>query len=117
MQTMFTRHWGGWVASTFRKDFCAKEATIVQVDNQSVGYFSLQATEKELYISNIQLTPSMQGKGLGSAILKDTLKANSHKHIRLTTFTDNPAMQLYKRLGFRVEKQEEETVYMVKLRG
>ena len=113
MLVLFSRHWGGWINSVFRDDFRAEEATIIQVDGQDVGYFSLKETEEELYLSNIQLSSATQGQGLGSSIIESIL-ANTSKPMRLTTFSDNPAMCLYKRLGFEVAERDGETVYMLK---
>jgi len=113
MLTLFSRHWGGWVDSVFHNDFQAEEATIIQVDGQDVGYFSLKETKTELYLSNMQLSSATQGQGLGSSIMESIL-ANTSKQMRLTTFSDNPAMRLYERLGFEVAERDGETVYMLK---
>lgn len=115
MLTLFSRHWGGWVDSVFRKDFQVEEATIIQVNGQDVGYFSLKETKEELYLSNIQISFAIQGQGLGSSVIEGIL-ANTSKQMRLTTFSDNPAMHLYERLGFEVVERDGETVYMLKRR-
>ena len=100
--------------SVFRQDFCAEESTMIQVDSQSVGYFCLKESDEERYLSNIQIDPDWQGKGLGSAVLNAILSASESKSVKLMTFTDNPAMQLYERLGFEVVERDGKTVYMLR---
>lgn len=112
MLELFSRHWGGWEPSTFRKDFRAENITIVAIAGRNVGFFSLKETDSGLYIENIQLSPSIQGRGIGTAILKSILSNNASHTVRLITFTDNPAMHLYNRLGFEVTRREGETVFM-----
>ena len=53
MFELFCRHWGGWNPSAFRNDFKARNTTIIIVDEQQIGYFSLKKIDKELYISKI----------------------------------------------------------------
>ena len=113
MLALFSRHWGGWIDSAFREDFHTDETTIVLVDSCDVGYFSLKDTAEYLYLSNIQLSPAVQGQGIGSLVMKEILK-DATKEVRLTTFSDNPAKRLYKRLGFEVCGRDGETVYMIK---
>ena len=114
MYELFTRHFGGWVPSAFRQDFCAEETTMIQVNGQPVGYFCLKETDEERYLSNLQIEPNWQGKGLGSAVLNAILSTSEPKPVKLMTFTDNPAMQLYERLGFEVVERDGGTVYMLR---
>lgn len=113
MYELFCRHFGGWVPAVFRQDFCAEETTIIQVGECSAGYFCIKENSGERYLSNIQLEPQWQGKGLGSAVLKTILAISEPKPVRLMTFTDNPAMKLYERLGFEVIEKDGETVNML----
>ena len=111
---LFSRHWGGWKPDAFRQDFCPANTTIVTIKGRNVGYFSLKGTEAGLYLENIQLLPSVQGRGLGTVILKRILQDNASKPIELTTFTDNPAIRFYERLSFEVIGREGETIRMLK---
>lgn len=84
------------------------------MEGRDIGYFSLKETEVGLYLENIQLLPSVQGRGLGTVILKRVLQDNASQPIELTTFTNNPAMRLYERLSFEVIGREGETIRMLK---
>ncbi|MEM9906727.1 MAG: GNAT family N-acetyltransferase, partial [Cyanobacteria bacterium P01_D01_bin.44] len=96
MFDLFTRHWGGWVSSTFRSDFNAKNTKIVVLNDHRIGYFSLREDDTEFHLDNIQLSPELHGQGIGTAILKNILNKNASKPILLITFLDNPAIHLYK---------------------
>ncbi|MEM8805277.1 MAG: GNAT family N-acetyltransferase [Cyanobacteria bacterium P01_G01_bin.38] len=114
MFELFTHHWGGWDASAFRNAFSAKSTEIVVLDGHRVGYFSLKENDSAFYLENIQLSPAVHGQGIGTAILKNIVNNNKSKPILLTTFLDNPAIRLYKRLGFTVTDQDGKTVHMIR---
>ena len=114
MFELFSRHWGGWSPNAFRKDFHAEDTTLIVIAKRDVGFFSLRGTDSGLYLENIQLAPSIQGRGIGTAILEGILQRNPSKPIQLTTFIDNPAISLYKRLGFEVIECEQATVHMLR---
>ncbi len=116
MLALFTRHWGGWKPSCFRKDFRAHTTTIILRAGRRAGYFSIQATEEEIYIENIQVSPPLQGSGMGTQLLEQIIATSRGKRIALTTFVDNPALRLYQRLGFRITQQKGETVRMARCR-
>lgn len=84
------------------------------MEGRDIGYFSLKKTDAGLYLENIQLSPSVQGQGIGTVILKRILQNHASEPIDLTTFTDNRAMHLYERLGFEVTGREGETIRMLK---
>lgn len=113
MFELFCRHWGAWNPSAFRNDFNARNTTIVIVDEQQIGYFSLKKIDQYIiYLENIQLLPEIQGQGIGTAILEDIFRNNAFCSIHLTTFLDNPALRLYKSLGFVITERDGATVYM-----
>ena len=115
MSDLFCRHWGGWIASAFRKGFDVETVTIVIVNRRRAGYFSKKRNQECLYIDNIQLSSSIQGRGIGTAILERMLREHRSEMICLTTFSDNPAKHLYERLGFTVTERKGATIRMTKL--
>ena len=57
MFELFCRHWGEWNPSVFRDDFNAGNTTIIILDEQRIGYFSLKKTNEDtVYLENIQLS-------------------------------------------------------------
>lgn len=114
MYDLFCRHWGGWIASAFSADFDVDSTTIIIHKSSRIGYFSLKKNKKGLYLDNLQLSKSFQGKGLGTRVLKTILNNNKLRQIGLTTFSDNPAINLYKKFGFIIVDIEGSTVHMTK---
>lgn len=114
MYDLFCRHWGGWTASAFRDDFDLDATTIIVHNTSRVGYFSLKKNKQGLYLDNLQLSRSIQGRGLGTRILQDILARHQFEQINLTTFIDNPAIYLYQKLGFVMTDSEGATIYMSK---
>lgn len=100
MFDLFCRHWGGWVSAEFRKDFNPDTVSMVVMNGRRVGYLSVKHDDQGIYIENIQLSPFLHGRGIGTEILEQLLNRHDEEAIRLTTFSDNPARRLYERLGF-----------------
>ncbi|WP_010254540.1 GNAT family N-acetyltransferase [Myroides injenensis] len=65
----------------------------------------------EYYIDTVAVSPIVQGKGVGSHLLKyivDYAKSNNYSQVGLIVDLENPdAMKLYTRLGFNKGKQIE----------
>jgi GNAT superfamily N-acetyltransferase len=76
-----------------------------------VGFICGRQTEKTFHIHEMSVTPTSQGKGIGSAliaaVLDDAISAKCTL-ATLTTFTQVPWNDgFYKRLGFRVLESNE----------
>ncbi len=54
MFELFSRHWGGWVASSFRNDFNVDETTIILCNTWRIGYYSIKENDEEIYLGNLQ---------------------------------------------------------------
>lgn len=115
MFDFFFRHWGGWNPVEFRKCYKTDRISIVIINGRRFGYLSVRADDQGIYIENIQLSPSLHGRGIGTDILRGLIQQYSHTIISLTTFSDNPAKQLYERLGFIETEHEGKTLRMTKL--
>lgn len=102
MYDLFCRHMGGWVPSKFREGFVLDEISIVMMNGKRAGYLNVKRNAGEIYIQNIQLSPALHGRGIGTSILSKLLAKHVHKRIGLRVFVDNPAKRLYQRLGFSV---------------
>jgi len=111
------KHWGGWNPKIFKKDFDPKNTKIILKNNRRIGYFVVLEKPKFWYISNIQISPRLMGKGLGSYIMKliekQVSKTNKPK-IQLEVFKDNPAKRLYERFGYKIIEDKGSSVEMKK---
>ena len=88
----------------FQKGYIVENIRIILVNGKRAGYFSRKIQSDAVYIDNIQITENLHSKGIGTSILRSFLLEHQDKIIRLATFEDNPAKNLYGRLGFKVIK-------------
>ncbi len=114
MLTLFTQHWGGWNAKAFRDGFSTRKTKIVMIGQRRYGFLSIRKEDELIYIENIQLSESVRGQGIGTKILMKIIDQNLKKRIELTTFINNPAIQLYQRCGFKIKKNTNGTILMTR---
>lgn len=73
----------------------------IQPENETEG--------NEYYLDVVSISPSNQGKGIGSLLLKHGIKfakKNGYSQVGLLVDLENPSAQrLYERLGFQIGKQ------------
>ncbi len=117
MLDYFTKYWGGWKPEVFRKDFDLKSTKIIFKNNRRVGYYVLKNKEDHFYLDNIQISPILIGKGIGTYLMKKIEKEVSKSNIRkikLEVFKDNPAKRLYEKFGYKIVKDKGTSVVMEK---
>ena len=101
--------WGAWDEEqqrSFFADFIKKvqdTLSIVEYEGTSIGLYHGNLMDHDTYeIGNIIVIPSYQGNGIGSDILTKVIQNNQKLKMHLQVFKDNPAINLYRRLGFVV---------------
>lgn len=84
---------------------------IILLNNQEVGRLYLWETEHQIRIIDIALLPEITGKGIGTKILNSLIKRSEITGKKLNIHVEyyNPALRLYKRLGF--EKTDDTGAY------
>ena len=103
------KFWGAWDEGkqrSFFADFIKKvQDTLLIIEYQgiSIGLCHGNIIDQNTYtIGNIIVVPSYQGHGIGTDLLQNIIKNNPRMKMRLQVFKENPAIGLYKRLGFVV---------------
>lgn len=76
--------------------------SIILYKQKSVGRLYVQKMKEEIRVVDIAILPEYRNKGLGTFLLKSILEEaqKSDKYVRLHIEGYNPAIRLYKRLGF-----------------
>lgn len=89
---------------------------IIMVNGNSVGVYATGYLDGDFFIEEINILKEYQNYKIGSRILKNQLEENASKGIvtKLRVFKNNPAKNLYERLGFKVYKEIETHYYMEK---
>lgn len=83
---------------------------IILINNEVAGIYVVHTTENgDLFINEISILKKYQHKGIGRKILEQQLEENHKSNVRtiLQVFKDNPAKNLYERLGFKVYGETE----------
>lgn len=102
MITYVDKFWGGWNSEIFRRDVCPEITWIIEYMGRKAGFFVL-SFESKAYLRNIQIDSDLQNKGLGSQTIVYCEIESINKGfdtLYLEVFLDNPAQQLYERLGY-----------------
>ncbi len=95
----------------YQEVFPSAEFSIVEKDGEPIGRLYIDRREDEHRLIDIALLPEWRGKGVGSELMRGVLDEarEAGKLVRIHVEQDNPAMRLYKRLGF--EEIEDQGVY------
>ncbi|WP_374146029.1 N-acetyltransferase family protein [Sphingomonas sp. 28-63-12] len=75
---------------------------VIEQHGQPVGRFYLDRRATQLHVIDIALMPQWRGIGLGTAILTALIKTAAQAGLGVGIFVEkfNPALRLYRRLGF-----------------
>lgn len=76
---------------------------LILVDDEPAGRLSVDRWAKEIRIVDITLLPPFRGRGVGGALLQALIDESTAagKPLSIHVEKQNPAMALYRRLGFR----------------
>jgi GNAT superfamily N-acetyltransferase len=103
------------VRQRFLTAFEPASTQVVLVDGAEAGSIALRADEGSLWIEHFYLRPELQGRGVGTAVLKSRLAAGAGgRPFRLNVLQGSRARALYERHGFVVEREDAVDVFMVR---
>ena len=87
----------------YARAFPGAERGIIRDGQEPIGCLWTHRTDEEIRLIDIRLLPVRQGHGHGTAILRKLLEEaeRSRRPVRLQVEYINPALRLYRRLGFR----------------
>ncbi|MBR3885049.1 MAG: GNAT family N-acetyltransferase [Clostridia bacterium] len=77
---------------------------IIVAEDKDIGVTTFTEYDNYFQVGLIVIHPDFQNKGIASQIIKNYIEIakNKQKRIIIKTFKENPAQNLYKRLGFQV---------------
>lgn len=95
----------------YKQQFPDAQYQIVQYGSEDAGRLYLDFREDEVRIVDIALLPEYRGKGLGTKLLNSIIDDAAEKQLSVGIHVEknNPALNLYLRLGF--EKIDDKGVY------
>ena len=89
-------------------------ARIIVVDGCDVGLYKVVYGTTEIHLSQIQLLPVLQGRGIASGLIRELQQDALARGLPITlhVLRGNRAHSLYHRLGFAVHDQDEHFLFM-----
>lgn len=84
---------------------------IVKSDNEKIGCLLVTKKDDDTFLDEIYLEEEYRNKGIGTSIIKDTLKTNSTVYLWVYKNNIN-AISLYKKLNFEILNETEDRYYM-----
>jgi ribosomal protein S18 acetylase RimI-like enzyme len=108
------QQWGPWDEALQRQFFEERIALslmqVIEVTGGIAGIYEWEKMPDALNVVNIEVSPWLQGRGIGTAILRDAQRIAAERGVPVTlqVLKFNPAKRLYERLGF-VETGESES--------
>jgi len=88
---------------------------IILLNGEPAGRLYVDWRKAEIRIIDITLLPAFRGQGIGSRLLNEILAEGQARGMPVTIHVErfNPALRLYKRLGFQ-QIQDKEVYYLMK---
>jgi ribosomal protein S18 acetylase RimI-like enzyme len=107
------------VRQRLRDSFSPQHTSVIVADGGFAGCVTVRPAEDGQWLEHFYLAPSLQGRGLGSAVLRTLLKQIDADGVlvRLNVLQGSAAQRLYERHGFTVEAQDPVDVFMVRQPG
>jgi GNAT superfamily N-acetyltransferase len=104
------------VRQRFRDSFSPQHTSVIVADGAFAGCVTVRPAEDGWWLEHFYLAPSLQGRGLGTAVLRTLLKQIDADGVlvRLNVLQGSAAKRLYERHGFTVEAQDPVDVFMVR---
>jgi ribosomal protein S18 acetylase RimI-like enzyme len=92
----------------FQKHYLQADRLVVMEGGNDVGRLYIERSPTRHSIIDIALLPECRGRGAGEALLRDLMDeaASAAKDLSTYVETYNPAMRLYRRLGFVTEEDK-----------
>ncbi|MBH0087976.1 N-acetyltransferase [Pseudoalteromonas sp. NSLLW218] len=85
---------------------------LIVINEVQIGTLKYQTHAQYIEIMQLQIHLLHQNKGYGRAVIEQVITSAQSKPIKLTVLKNNPALGLYKRLGFTITDENNYEYYM-----
>jgi ribosomal protein S18 acetylase RimI-like enzyme/precorrin-6B methylase 2 len=98
----FLVHQFGAQQKSYFGDYPGAEYLIVRAGERDAGRLYVRRTPEEIHVIDILLAPEFRGRGIGTVVLGGLLREaeSGGRSVTIHVERDNPALRLYRRLGF-----------------
>mgnify|MGYP003956556651 CR=1 FL=1 len=91
----------------FGRSYEAEKFQLITQGSTRAGALYTIAQPENLHLSLLLIHEDFRNRSLGTQIIEDIQKEQAGGPITLSVFKNNPAVSFYKRLGFRVDVEDE----------
>ncbi|MFD5146578.1 GNAT family N-acetyltransferase [Streptomyces sp. NPDC058401] len=107
------------VRQRLRDSFSPRHTSVVVIGGEPAGSVTVRPSEGRQWLEHFYLAPHLQGRGLGSAVLRAVLDRTDARGatVALNVLQGSAARRLYERHGFTVEAEDPVDVFMVRPPG
>ncbi|MET7859443.1 GNAT family N-acetyltransferase [Streptomyces sp. NPDC005318] len=104
------------VRQRLRDTFAPEHTSVVLADGEFAGCVTLRPVESGWWLESFYLSPALQGRGIGTAVLRTLLERTDAEgaDVRLHVLQGSPARRLYERHGFTLEGEDPIDVHLVR---
>ncbi|MDH3976418.1 MAG: GNAT family N-acetyltransferase [Deltaproteobacteria bacterium] len=99
----------------YRKNYPGARFMIISEGGLDTGRLYLHEGKEDIRIMDIAILPPFRGRGMGSLLIRElqTQAADSEKSLSIHVEENNPAKNLYHRLGFEAQGEKVNGVYQL----
>jgi ribosomal protein S18 acetylase RimI-like enzyme len=100
--------------ASFAGWFHPDEVSIIVANGVDVGWIQQRQEAGAIFLGSIYVKSEMQRKGIGTRVIQMVLEVGRQRSqpVTLAVMKINPAIALYRRLGFRITHEDEHKLYM-----
>jgi ribosomal protein S18 acetylase RimI-like enzyme len=95
-----------------RRRWHVSEVRIITLEDADVGWLQTRSDGDALFIVQLFIDAPYQRHGHGTHVMHKIIKEANAKAVTLGVVKTNPALSLYKRLGFSITHEDERKSYM-----
>ncbi|GGS13951.1 GNAT family N-acetyltransferase [Streptomyces parvus] len=104
------------VRQRLRDAYAPEHTSVIEAAGSFAGCVARRPAEDGWWLEHFYLSPALQGRGIGSAVLRGVLdRADAERQpVRLDVLQGSPARRLYERHGFTLEREDAVDVFLVR---
>jgi ribosomal protein S18 acetylase RimI-like enzyme len=106
-------------AAGFSAQWALTQVRIISFGGVDVGWLQSEMREDGLFVAQLFVDGPFQRRGIGTEVMNQLIgeAAALHKSVSLAVVKINPAVRLYRRLGFRTTHEDDRKLFMKRDNG